>query len=97
MSIEVFGDATASHKSAEGRSKHYEWSQLIVVEKREAVKRECACRGAIRLPDEQSEERALDLFYSTKTYRQLSDPKYGLQLMSDGYIVENVLLELRNG
>ena len=56
MSIEVFGDATASHKSAEGRSKHYEWSQLIVVEKREAVKRECACRGAIRLPDEQSEE-----------------------------------------
>ena len=56
MSIEVFGDATASHKSAEGRSKHYEWSQLIVVEKREAVKRECACRGAIMLPDEQSEE-----------------------------------------
>ena len=42
-----------------------------------------------------SEERALDLFYSTKTYRQLSDPKYGLQLMSDGYIVENVILELR--
>ena len=39
MSIEVFGYATASHKSAEGRSKHYEWSQLIVVEKREAVKR----------------------------------------------------------
>ena len=44
-----------------------------------------------------SEERALDLFYSTKTYRQLSDPKYALHLMSDGYIVENVLLELRNG
>ena len=42
-----------------------------------------------------SEERALDLFYSTKTYRQLSDPKYGLQLMSDGYIVENILAELR--
>ena len=42
MSIEAFGDATASHKSAEGRSKHYEWCQLIVVEKREAVKRECA-------------------------------------------------------
>ena len=30
-----------------------------------------------------SEERALDLFYSTKTYRQRADPKYGLQLMSD--------------
>ena len=41
-----------------------------------------------------SEERALDLFYSTETYRQLSDPKYGLQLMSDGYIFENVLSEL---
>lgn len=42
-----------------------------------------------------SEERALDLFYSTTTYQQLSDPKYGLQLMSDGYIVENILAELR--
>lgn len=38
-----------------------------------------------------SEERALDLFYSTETYRQLSDPKYGLQLMSDGNIVENAV------
>jgi len=35
----VFWDATASHKSAEGRNKNYEWNQLIVVEKREAVKR----------------------------------------------------------
>ena len=42
-----------------------------------------------------SEERALDLFYSTETYRQLLDPKYGLQLMSDGYIIENLLSELR--
>ena len=41
------------------------------------------------------EERALDVFYSTETYRQLSDPKYGLQLMSDGYVLENVLRELR--
>ena len=29
---------------------------MIMVEKCEAVERECACRGAIRLPDEQSEE-----------------------------------------
>ena len=43
-----------------------------------------------------SEERALDLFYSTETYRQLSNPKSGLQLMSDGYIIENVLAELRS-
>lgn len=40
-------------------------------------------------------ERALNLFYSTKTYRQLSDPRYGLQLMSDKYLVENILAELQ--
>ena len=39
-------------------------------------------------------ERALDLFYSTETYHQLSDPKYGLQLMSDQYILDNVLGEI---
>ena len=42
------------------------------------------------------EEQALDVFYSTETYRQLSDPKYGLHLMSDGYILENVLSELKS-
>ena len=40
-------------------------------------------------------EKALDLFYSTKIYQQLSDPKYGLQLMSDGYILEDLLDELK--
>lgn len=40
-------------------------------------------------------ERALDIFYSTKVYQQLSDPKYGLQLMSDGYILEELIEELR--
>ena len=40
--------------------------------------------------------RALNLFYSTMTYQQLSDPKYGLQLMSDDYILENLLHELRD-
>lgn len=39
-------------------------------------------------------KRALNLFYGTETYRQLSDPKYGLQLMSDQYIVGNILAEL---
>lgn len=38
-------------------------------------------------------EQALDLFYSTRTYQLLSDPKYGLQLMSDQYIVDDVLTE----
>lgn len=40
-------------------------------------------------------ERALDLFYSTKTYRQLSDPRYGLQLMSDLYLLDNIMMEIQ--
>ena len=40
-------------------------------------------------------ERALDLFYSTKTYLQLSDPKYGLQLMSDQYILDDIMQEIQ--
>ena len=40
-------------------------------------------------------ERAMDLFYSTKAYHQLTDPSSGLQLMSDQYILENVLDELK--
>ena len=44
---------------------------------------------------EVDEEKALDIFYSTETYRQLSDPKYGLHLMSDGYVLENVIAELK--
>lgn len=43
------------------------------------------------------EERALDLFYSSRTYRQLVNPKCGLHLMSDGYVLENILTELREG
>lgn len=39
-------------------------------------------------------ERALDLFYSTNTYQQLSDPKYGLHLMSDQYILDNIMMEI---
>ena len=40
-------------------------------------------------------ECALDLFYSTDTYTQLTDPKSGLQLMSDQYILENILAEIK--
>ena len=40
-------------------------------------------------------ERALDLFYSSTAYQQLNDPKYGLQLMSDQYILEDILTELQ--
>ena len=41
-------------------------------------------------------ERALNIFYSTKVYQQLSDSKYGLQLMSDDYILEDLIEELRD-
>ena len=40
-------------------------------------------------------ERALNLFYTNQVDQQLSDPKYGLQLMSDDYILENLIEELR--
>ena len=43
-----------------------------------------------------SPERALDIFYSTNTCRQLSDPKTGLQLMSDAYVLEDTLNELQS-
>lgn len=39
-------------------------------------------------------EQALDLFYSTETYRQLADPESGIRLMSDLYILEDILKEL---
>lgn len=42
-----------------------------------------------------SPERALDIYYNTTVYQQISDPKYGLQLMSDDYIIEELIKELR--
>ena len=42
-----------------------------------------------------SAEHALDLFYSTNVYKQLTNPKSGLQLMSDQYILEDLINELR--
>lgn len=42
-----------------------------------------------------SPERALDIYYNTDVYRQMSDSKYGLQLMSDEYIIEELVRELR--
>lgn len=42
-----------------------------------------------------SAERALDLFYSTEVYQQLTNSKSGLQQMSDQYILEDLINELR--
>ena len=42
-----------------------------------------------------SAERALDLFYCTNVYQQLNNPKTGLQLMSDQYVLEDLMAELK--
>ena len=39
--------------------------------------------------------RALHLFYSTETCKQLNDDRVQLYLMSDKYIVENIINETR--
>lgn len=41
------------------------------------------------------EQRALSLYYSTNTYRMLINSKYGLQVMSDQFILEDLIDELR--
>lgn len=40
-------------------------------------------------------ERALDIFYTSKTNDRLHDEKTGLYLMSDLYIVDDIILELQ--
>ncbi len=42
-----------------------------------------------------SPARALNLFYNTETCKQLSDDRIELYLMSDKYIVENIINEIR--
>lgn len=39
-------------------------------------------------------EQALDIYYSSRTAQLLSDPNTGLQLMSDQYVIEDLLKEL---
>lgn len=39
-------------------------------------------------------EQALDVYYSSRTAQLLSDPNTGLQLMSDQYVLEDLLKEL---
>lgn len=43
-----------------------------------------------------SPERALAIFYDTRTCSMLHDSKYGLHLMSDDYILNDLLNELRD-
>lgn len=41
-----------------------------------------------------SPEDALDIYYTSKTAKLLADPNSGLQLMSDNYVFEDLLMEL---
>lgn len=41
-----------------------------------------------------SPEEAVSVFYSTKAAKLFADPETGLQLMSDGYVLEDVLREI---
>ena len=43
------------------------------------------------------DERALDLLYNSRVYALLTDPKSGLQLQSDQYILNDLLQELADG
>ena len=43
-----------------------------------------------------SPEKALDFFYSTNECKLLSDPKTGLHLMSNQYIIDDILTELQH-
>lgn len=43
-----------------------------------------------------STERALDIFYNSKTYTLLVNPESGLQLQSDAYILTDILRELED-
>jgi hypothetical protein len=42
-----------------------------------------------------SSEQALDIFYTSRTNERLHDKKTGLYLMSDRYLVDEVILELQ--
>ena len=39
-------------------------------------------------------DRALDIFYNSRTYALLANPDSGLRLQSDDYILTNLLREL---
>lgn len=40
-------------------------------------------------------ERALGIFYDSDVCTMLHNPRYGLHLMSDAYIVDEIMLELQ--
>lgn len=41
------------------------------------------------------EVQALSLFYQSRVYKMIKDPHYGLQLMSDQYVLAEFMMEYR--
>lgn len=50
--------------------------------------------GLIQQRLDVSAERALDLFYNSRTFSLLNNPDSGLQLLSDQYILEDFCREM---
>ena len=42
-------------------------------------------------------ERALDIYYHTRVNKYMSSPEYGLQHMSDLYVVDEIINEMQFG
>ena len=42
-------------------------------------------------------DQALDIFYRSKTYQRLKNQDLGLHLMSDNYLLEDILNEISTG
>lgn len=40
--------------------------------------------------------RALDIFYHSEVCQMLHDPSYGLHIMSDAYIVDDIIMEIQS-
>ena len=38
-------------------------------------------------------DKAMEVFYNSRTYNFFSDSRYGLQAMSDEYVVEEIIME----
>lgn len=64
---------------------------------RESVLWRKIARIVLLVAEEQkiSEEQALSLFYKSRVYKMLKDERYGLQVMSDVYILDEYMKEVR--
>ncbi len=63
---------------------------------RESVLWRKIARIVLLVAEEQkiSEEQALSFFYQSRVYKMLKDERYGLQVMSDVYILDEYMKEI---